>query len=591
MLSFEFIYTSLLIVLMTVFLIREWLEPDLIVFSVLVLLTIGGVINLAEAFSGFSNPGMLTVALLFIIAAALQNTGILNRIGDFLSRSTSKLSKKLFQFLLPVSVISAFFNNTPVVAMFIPAVRQWSKKADIPVSKLMIPLSYASIVGGTCTLIGTSTTLVVHGLMLENGIKGLGFFEISKISAPIAVLALIVICLVGYRILPNRREPIVKLDENSREYVIEMTVQTDFQYIGQTIEKAGMRQLKGLYLFQIEREGELITNVNPKERIQLNDRLFFTGLPETVLELQRTPGLSVIKDSSFNLKNYDSDNMGTFEAVISANSPLIGQNVRNSQFRTRYDAVILAIHRSGERITKKIGDIVLHSGDTLLLLAKQNFVKKWYHSKDFYLVSRAPLIPSKPKWHVYFSLIVLVLMIITMATGLVPILIAVSAAALLLLIFRTISTEDARKSIDLGVVLIIASAFGIAKALDNSGVADYVASGILNLLSSLGNIGILAGVYFITSIYTEIITNNAAAALMFPIILSISQQASIDPRPFFIALAIAASASFATPIGYQTNLMVYGPGGYKFTDFLKVGIPMNLMIGVLAIGFITFFYF
>jgi len=590
-LSFEFIYTSLLIVLMTVFLIREWLEPDLIVFSVLVLLTIGGVINLAEAFSGFSNPGMLTVALLFIIAAALQNTGILNRIGDFLSRSTSKLSKKLFQFLLPVSVISAFFNNTPVVAMFIPAVRQWSKKADIPVSKLMIPLSYASIVGGTCTLIGTSTTLVVHGLMLENGIKGLGFFEISKISAPIAVLALIVICLVGYRILPNRREPIVKLDENSREYVIEMTVQTDFQYIGQTIEKAGMRQLKGLYLFQIEREGELITNVNPKERIQLNDRLFFTGLPETVLELQRTPGLSVIKDSSFNLKNYDSDNMGTFEAVISANSPLIGQNVRNSQFRTRYDAVILAIHRSGERITKKIGDIVLHSGDTLLLLAKQNFVKKWYHSKDFYLVSRAPLIPSKPKWHVYFSLIVLVLMIITMATGLVPILIAVSAAALLLLIFRTISTEDARKSIDLGVVLIIASAFGIAKALDNSGVADYVASGILNLLSSLGNIGILAGVYFITSIYTEIITNNAAAALMFPIILSISQQASIDPRPFFIALAIAASASFATPIGYQTNLMVYGPGGYKFTDFLKVGIPMNLMIGVLAIGFITFFYF
>ncbi len=591
MIDFEFLYTSVLILLMTFFLIREIFEPDVIIFSVLILLTIGGVISVEEAFAGFSNHGMLTVLFLFIVAAALQQTGVLNTVGDRLFSKGGRLSTKLLRFLFPVSAVSAFFNNTPIVAMLIPVIRNWTRKNEYSISKFMIPLSYASILGGICTLIGTSTTLVVHGLMIESGMPGFSFFEISKVGVPVAIFGITLVAVFGHRLLPDRKSPIIQLDEHTREFVVEMKVEPEYRHIGQTIEEAGLRHLKGLYLFQIERNRDLMVSVGPNERIQLGDRLFFTGLPDTIIELQKTHGLSIIKDASFNLKSYNSDEMGTFEVVISANSPLIGRNVRNSQFRTRYNAVILAIHRSGERIQKKIGDIVLRGGDTLLILAKHDFTQKWYHSRDFYLVTKTPGIPSKPQWYSWFSLAVLSTMILVMATGLLPILVAVCLASVVLVVGKCISPEEARKSIEWNVLLVIASAFGISKAMVNSGVAGFLAEKLILLLGTIGPLGLLAGTYLIASIYTEIITNNAAAALVFPVALAITQQADLDPRPFFIALAIAASASFATPIGYQTNLMVYGPGGYKFTDFLKIGIPMNLIIGTLSVTLIYLFYF
>ena len=591
MVDFQFIFTLGLILVMTFLLIREVFEAAVIVFGTLVFLVLGNVISVQEAFHGFSNHGMLTVAFLFIVAAAMQQTGVLNIIGEKLLGGNGPISFRLLKFMIPVGAISAFFNNTPIVAMLIPVVRNWTRKNDVSVSKFMIPLSYASILGGMCTLIGTSTTLVVHGLMIENGMEGFGFFEISKIGAPVAVLGLAAVSFVGHRLLPDRKAPIVQLGEHTREFVIEMKVEQNYKNIGLTIEQAGLRHLKGLYLFQIERDLSLLSSVGPDEVIQLGDRLFFTGLPDTILELQRTPGLSILKDVAFNMKDYDSDEFGVFEVVVSANSPLIAKNVRDSQFRTKYNAVILAIHRSGGRIQKKIGDIVLRGGDTLLILAKTDFANRWYHSNDFYLVSRAPSQPSKPKWYRWLALGVIAFMIIAMATGFLPILAAVCLASVLLVVSKCISPEDARQSIDLNVLLIIASAFGISKAMINSGVADFMANELIVALGVLGPIGLLAGTYIIASIYTEIITNNAAAALVFPVAYSVSQQAALDPRPFFIVLAIAASASFATPIGYQTNMMVYGPGGYKFKDFVKIGLPMNLFIGAAAIMLIYFMFF
>jgi len=309
------------------------------------------------------------------------------------------------------------------------------------------------------------------------------------------------------------------------------------------------------------------------------------------MEIQRVPGLSLLKDAVFNLKNHDSDDVGTFEVVISSNSPLIGKNVRDSNFRSVYDAVIVAIHRSGERVRQKIGDIVMHAGDTMLIAAKRSFIEHWYNSRDFYLVSRSVEVLSKPRRYFYFSFGVLIAMIVAMASGVVPIVVAVSIAALMLLVSRCISPQDARSSIEWSVLLIIASTFGISRAMGNSGLAQFLAYQLIHVLGSLGPLGLLAGVYFITSFYTEIITNNAAAALVFPITLAMTQQSGIDPRPFMMAITIAASASFATPIGYQTNLMVYGPGGYKFKDFLKIGIPMNIFVGIVTITIISLIYF
>lgn len=592
MLDFSFWYTIIVLTAMTIILVKEIFEPELAIFTALLLLVVGNVIDVQEALAGFSNSGMITVGILFVVADALKQTGMLNDLGNFLlGRNQKAITGKLLRFLFPVSVLSAFFNNTPIVAMLIPAIHSWAKKHDYAVSKFLIPLSYAAILGGTCTLIGTSTNLVIHGLMIESGIGGMSFFEISRIGLPIAVIGIILIATIGHRFLPDRKEPMIELGENTREFVVELKVESNYQNLGLTVEEAGLRHLKGLFLFQIERAKQIFAPVGPDEKILLGDRLFFTGLPATIIELQKTSGLSLIKDSKFDLKNYDSDYLKTFEAVISPSSPLKGINVRESNFRSRYNAVIIAIHRNGERIQKKIGDIVLRTGDTLLILARHDFLRKWYNSKDFNLISESENIPSKPKSYGYFSLIAFVLMILAMATEVVPIVIATALAAVALVFSGCISRNDAQKSIQWNVLVIIASAFGISKALDNSGVAQFLAERLIYLVGSIGVIGILTGVYFMTSLYTEIITNNAAAALVFPIAIATAHQAGLDPRPFAIAVAIGASASFATPIGYQTNLMVYGPGGYKFSDFLKIGIPMNLLVGIIAISIIYLIYF
>jgi len=587
MFDFPFWYTLVLLILMTVALVREIVDADIAIFSVLLLLIVGRVITINEAFAGFSNSGMLTVGFLFIVARALQETGILNRLGDVLLGVHVKgTSIRLLRFLFPVSSISAFFNNTPIVAMLIPVIHSWARKTDVSASKFLIPLSYAAILGGTCTLIGTSTNLVVHGLMIESGVGGMSFFEISQVGIPVMLIGVVAVSLVGHRFLPDRREPMAELGDKVREFVIELKVEPDYQYAGRSIEEAGLRHLKGLFLFQIERDEKILAPVGHDETIQVGDRLFFTGLPRTIIELQKTAGLTVLKDWRFDLKNYDSDEVRPFEVVISDTSPLIGYNVRESNFRSRYNAAILAIHRSGERIQKKVGDIVLRAGDTLLILARHNFLKDWYNSRDFYLVSESEQIPSKPRWYSPFSLCILMLMILSMALGILPILASVSIAAVILVLSKCVTPSEARKSVEWNVLLIIASSFGIAKALDNSGLAYFLASNLILAVGSLGILGILAGVYFMTSLYTEIITNNAAAALLFPIALSAATQAGVDPRPFLIAVALGGSASFATPLGYQTNLMVYGPGGYKFVDFLRVGIPMNIFIGCVAITLI-----
>ncbi len=577
---------------MTGFLIKEIFEPELIVLSALLLLALGGVLDVKEALNGFSNSGMLTVGFLFIVAEALNQTGALNRLGSFfLGRNRQSITAKLLRFLFPISFLSAFFNNTPIVAMMIPAVNSWAQKNDYSASKFLIPLSYATILGGICTLIGTSTNLVVHGLLIENGLPGISFFELTKIGVPIAVVGILAIALVGHRLLPERKDPIVELGANTREFVVELKVEANYQHIGKTVAAAGLRHLQGLFLFQIERGSQILAPIGPDEKIRLGDRLFFTGLPATIIELQKTPGLSVIKDASFDLKNYDSSQLKTFEVVISSSSPLRGMNVRESNFRSRYNAVIIAIHRNGERIQKKIGDIVLREGDTLLILAQPEFLKNWYNSRDFHLVSESANIPSKPQKLIYLSIAIFLLMIAFMTLEVIPIVYATAIAAVAMVFSRCVSPQDAQRSVQWNVLLIIASAFGISRALSNSGVAQVLAKALIDLVGSFGVLGVLSGVYFMTSIYTELITNNAAAAFLFPIAIATASEAGYDPRPFAIAVAIGASASFATPIGYQTNLMVYGPGGYKFTDFLKIGVLMNLCMGIMAIGMIYLIYF
>jgi len=593
--GFQFWYTAGLLVIMTVILVKEWIDIEITISGVLLMLILGKVVTPEEAFSGFSNVGILSIGVLFVVAGSIKSTGLLEDLNRLIygaaGRSKPRLTSKLFRMLVPVTLFSSFMNNTPIVAMLIPSVRSWARNNNFSPSKFLMPLSYAAILGGMCTLIGTSTNLIVHGLLIQYGYPGFSFFEISKIGIPAALLGIGYIGLLGSRFLPDRKEAIVELGEKTREYVIGLKVTASYASMGKTIEEAGLRHLKGLFLFQVERAEQTITPAQPDEVIMENDRLFFTGIPETIMELQKVEGLQLINDASLDLKHFDSYKVHTFEAVVSGSSPLVGKNVRESNFRKHYNAVIIAIHRSGERIRKKIGDIVLHPGDTLLLLAPRDFFDQYYHSRDFYLVSSPLKVDSKPPQKKYITSVVLVGMIAAVVLKIIPLIVAAGLAAIALVMSKCISRSDALSWIDWKVLVVIAAAFGIGVAIKNSGVAQYLSDLIVQGGRHFGVLGVLCGVYFLTSLYNTIISSNATAALFFPIAVSAASAMHADVRAFAMAVAISAAASFASPISYQTNLMVYGPGGYKFSDYLKFGIPLQLLIGLLAVTLIYFFYF
>ncbi len=575
---------------MTFLLAFDVYKPSIVMFGTLLIFYFSGILSIEETFAGFSNQGMLTIGILFIVARALQSSsGFKFTIYHLLNVKKNK--HIIPRLMLPVAFLSAFINNVPIVATLIPIVKKWANKNNIAASKLLLPLSYAAITGGMCTLIGTSTNLIVHGLLIDYGMPGFHFFEIGKIGLPIAITVVIYISLIGHKFIPEKEENIVRFNETSREFVVEVKIEKSYPHIGKTIEQAHLRHLKGLFLFQIFREGLEITPVKPDEKICLNDRLFFTGIPETILDMIKTPGFHIMKDHEFDLKNLDSDKYQAYEAVISNSSPLIGDNVRDSQFRKKYDAVIMAIHRNGHRINKKIGDIEFQPGDTLFILGKKNFGKQWYNSLDFSLVSESINEYSKPKSKGNLALLLMVIMITTVITGIIgSMLIAALLITVIMLITRIISIYDAKRSVDFNVLLVIVSSLGIAQAVSNAGVSKQIAESFVNLLDRFGETGIVAGLFIITCFYTEIITNNAAAALLFPITISIAAQMNMDPRPLILTITIAASTSFSTPIGYQTNLMVYSPGGYKFSDYLKAGLPVNILTGIITTIMITMLF-
>jgi len=589
---FSLVFTAVILVLLMAGLAKDIARPALLIFAALLFLIVGGVISVDEGFSGFSNNGMITVGFLFVVSGGLRASGVFQSfIVRLLGGTGTAHVVRLIRLLFPVAGFSAFLNNTPIVASLIPAIKNWANANELPVSKYLIPVSYAAILGGMCTLIGTSTNLVVHGMLMEHGYAGLGFFELTKIGLPAAAAGLVFVAVTAKFLLPERQELRARLGDRTREFVSEVKVGPDYPFTGRTVEQAGLRHLKGLFLFQISRRGAVIAPVGPDQEIRTGDRLFFTGLPGTIFELQKTPGLNVVKDPEFDVRNIDSEKIQTYEAVLSGTSPLNGQTVRDINFRTRYNGVILAIHRGGSRINKKIGDIVFHPNDTLFILAKRGFEKKWYHTRDFSLVSKSLDIFEKPAWKGNLALVIIGLMVLAASFKVLPILLAAAIAATLMVVTGILSAEDAKNSVDWNVLLYIACSFGVAKAVANSGLASVLAGFIVNVFDCFGPVCVIAGVFIITSLFTWVMTNNAVAAIMFPVVLSVADLMGTDPRPFLMVLVFAASTCFATPIGYQTNLMVYSAGNYRFTDFMKMGLVLNVIVGVVVTILAYIFYF
>ncbi len=581
--SFDAWLTVFVVVAVFVVLIREWAPTDLVFVAAAVFLTLAGIITPQETFAGFSNQGVLMVAVLFIVAAGLRETGVLEYIGSFLLATVRTERGVLARLSLVILPMSAFLNNTPIVAMFMPMLVNWSRRIQISPSKILIPLSYLAILGGTCTLIGTSTNLVVHGLMLDHQLAGLGMFEISMVGVPYALIGLGYLIWFGPRLLPERKELLEQLSDARREYLIEVVVQPEYRMIGKTIEAAGLRSLPGLFLIEIGREDRIIGPVRPNDVIKAGDRLVFTGIVSSIVELQQIPGLVPSADPSYEVTPKQQRQRRICEAVISDQSPLNGKTIREADFRAHYGAAVVAVHRGGARLENKIGDIRLRAGDTLLLQTPPHFWRAHHNDSAFFLISDLQQWRPLRRDRAGLALLLFGILVVLLAGEFVAPAIAAAAAAVLMIALGCVSVSDARQSIEWQVLVTIAAALAIGIALEKTGAASAIAMALVDATAFLGPIAALAIIYILVSVATELITNNAAAVMVFPICLETAQIYDVSSRPFLIALVLAASASFMTPIGYQTNLMVYGPGGYRFSDYLRVGGPLNLILWCVAV--------
>jgi len=555
--------------------------PELVLFGGVIVLLTTGVLSPAEALGGFSNEGLMTVALMYVVAAGIRETGGMDLLVHYLLGRPKNVASAQARLMLPVILMSAFLNNTPVVATFMPAILVWAKNLQISPSKLLLPLSYAAILGGTCTLIGTSTNLVVNGLLIaETPTQGLGLFDIAWVGVPCAVVGLIYILLLGRRLLVDRI-PAAAAFENPREYTIEMRVEEGGPLVGKTVEEAGLRHLQGLYLIEIEREGRIIAAVGSHERLMAEDRLVFAGVTESVVELQRIKGLRPSAEPEFSLQDSYPERC-LVEVVVSPQCALLGRTISEGRFRAVYGASVIAAARHGRRILGKLGNIRLQPSDTLLLETRPSFVERHRNSRDFLLISSVADSTPLRYDRTWLSWTILGGVVLLATLGWMSMLNAAMLGAALMLLTGCCTVAAARRSIDPQVLLAIASAFALGKALEVTGAAETIAYGFMGLAGDHPWL-VLICAYILTSTLTEIITNNAVAVLMFPIVMAAAEAMGVSYLPFVVAIMMGASASFATPIGYQTNLMVYGPGGYQFGDYLRIGIPLNMVVGIVTV--------
>ena len=560
-------------------LISNKVAADLVLMAAVTLLILLGVLSPAEALSGFANPGVITIAVLYVIAAGLIETGAVQWLAHNVLGQPRSLRSAQQRLILPTTLLSAFTNNTAVVAMFTPAIQSWGERLKIAPSKLLIPLSYAAIIGGTCTAIGTSTNLIIYGLLEEKAGIELGLFDIAIVGIPLCLCFAIYLFIFGDKLLPNRSSTAEQISE-ARQYCVAFRVE-DGPLVGKCINTAGLRNLSSGYLIELQRGDELHTAIDPSWSLEEGDILQFLGAPELAGELRQIRGLLPAHHDVNKLTLVDKQRC-MVEVVLGPEFPALGKSIKESRFRTRFNAVILSVSRNGERLPGKLGDLHFKMGDTLLLETGKEFVDQYRFRKDFLLVSplSETVLPDFSK--VPVALGILALMIGSTTLGFTSILESVLLAAGLMLITRCVGAAKARRQIDLQVLVVIAASFALGAAMNSSGAAAMIADTLLfdGLASPMLALIII---YLLTVFFTELMTNNAAAVLMFPIAQSFAEQLNVSLLPFAIALMIAASASFITPLGYQTNLMVYGPGQYRYSDYVKIGAPLSIIVALVTL--------
>ncbi len=575
------------IALLFIFLYKEVFKPTVTFLIAILILLITGILAPRDVLEGFSNQSLASIVLLILITAGIRSNFNIQGFLDIMFGRVKTYKIFLASMMAKVAILSSFVNNTPVVVLMTPYVFEWGKKHKVSPSKLLIPLSYATIIGGMITIIGTSTTLVLNGFLIKNNIASIDPIDLLIIGSAVTVTGITFLILTSSKLLPDKKDLLETFENQKREYLIEKRLSKDSQLIGQRVKEGGLRNLTGVYLVEIVRGQQVISPVNPSEIIERNDILIFAGNTEKIVDLTLS-NLGIELPSK--LTPTGKGKIQVVEGVISANSSLIGKTIKESNFRDRYDAAVVAIHRNGEKLSGKIGWVRIKAGDVLLMYVGDDFQKRVDIFKDLYIISgeRQEIQPNKNNNKKLLPLAGVVLaLLVTQIFGLFVSLLIIFS---IMIFMKLITLQNVKRDLDINLVVILVLSLALGQAMVKTGSGALIAHEVVNLLQPYGNIALLIGLAVITTILTSFITNVGAIAIAFPLALATIQDLNVDGAPFYLAIAFAASAAFMTPIGYQTNLIVYGPGGYSFKDFLKVGIPMTIVYLTVALTAIIVLY-
>lgn len=586
--SFDLIVISVVLVFIIISLYTEIVGPAFTFIIGVLVLGIFKILTPKEIMYGFGNEQVAVVIMLLLIGDTYRKTNLIDRALDRLFQRTKTYKGFLSRLVGFAGGVSSFVNDTPLVAILMPYVHSWSKRNNIKPSKLLIPLSYAAILGGCVTLIGTSTNLIVSGMVLDQnivpGLKPLGLFDFTVAGLPMMLFGVTYLILFSNKLLPDRQDAMTSFSSKSREYLVEAEIRPGSVLIGKTIEEAGLRKLPGLFLVEISRGEDHLPAVSPSEILQESDILVFAGDTATIAEMINSKtGLTLKQVGMFKKKRRTQ----VVEIVISQNATMVNKTVREANFRNLFDGAILAIHRNGERIPGKIGDVRMKAGDVLLVLAGDDFTERSQASNEFYLLTRVAEF-SNHRW--YKNLIMFggfAAAVVFSALGFIPLFLALIILIVLVLALKITTPKELPKSIDYNLAIIIVMAMALGTAMVKTGLADIIANFFIDVFKPFGGIGLLAGIFLVTNILASYITVKAAVALIYPISVMAAIQMGLPATPFVLIVAHGAAANFITPMGFQTNLMVYGPGGYNFNDYIKIGWPLTLMcwiVSVLSLG-------
>ena len=586
--DFNQIVVCLLLILVFVAFVKEWFSPDLVAMGAFVLLIGIGVLDEKSALSVFSNPAPIIVSCMFVLSAALERTGTIEALGEWFEKLAGRKELRvLLVLMLIVAVLSAFVNNTPVVVVFMPIVLALARKHDLVASRFLIPLSYAAIVGGTCTIIGTSTNLVASGIAKESGLEEFGMFEVSKLGIVFVIVTFMYMLVIGRKLLPDRVTLSTLFDSNEgKEFLTSVIISDDSELIGKKISETSLSKIRNFRVLEVSRSGKKIISPVKEITFSSGDKLLVKSRIEGVVDAGGNAGVELGIEGGLGLQELQTESAVLIEGVIGPGSSLLGRSIKELNFRERYDVIILALHRRGVNLRDKFENVRLAFGDTILVEGSPDKINALSQERDFINLSQSNCRPLR-RSKVPFAVGALLLFMLLAAFKVAPLIVLALGAALLTLFSKCLEPSEAYDAIDWKVIFMIFGMLGLGTALQKVEVIQMLADSLTGWAMILTNIYVLVAlIYLVTAILTELISNNAVAALLTPVAISVAQAMDLDPRPLVVAVMFAASASFSTPIGYQTNTYIYGAGGYKFTDFTRVGIPLTIILWVISIFFI-----